>query len=270
MHTQAEKLMVVIDPSRSSHIALQRAMTTLGLRETAPHVRLFVSSEKASFRANSKRQERLLEEEVLPELTERLENHNIAYDYEFCWSADMEKSILNSARQYGASLIFNPVYNETLRRHQGLSRARWELLRQAECPVILVKPESSKRRKVILAAVNFQSNSPDYRSLNRRIIERAKWLEAKYDARLYVVNAYEDLMDYPDYEKLQEAAGLEYERIRILSGAPEKVIVNVARNLEADLILIGTRNSHDATGKYRRNTAEKILAALNTDMIVIN
>lgn len=126
------------------------------------------------------------------------------------------------------------------------------------------------QRKVILAAVNYQSHQPEYTALNQRIVNRASWLAEKYSAQWYVVNAYHGMEDYPDYELIRKATGLPFTKILIEEGKPEKVVSAAATHVNADLVMIGTRNSDDLASSFRRNTAEKVLMQLNRDMIVVN
>ena len=262
----AEKLFVVIDPFDVNHYALQRAIITAGIRDYKPHINLFISAhnnfvdvEKETFSTVD-----------FDKLKSVLISANIDYSYEFSWDRDVEKSVVNSAKRYGADLLIDTLDEDVLKRHKGLTRGTWELLRNSNCPVMLVKPGSSEKRRKILAAVNFQSPFPEYTELNVKIIKRAKWLAKKYGAELFIVNAYESMMDYPDHDKILKESGLLYKNIYLKEGRPEHVVMSIADKISADLVIIGTRNTHDVESRFRRNTAEKVLMKLNTDVIVIN
>ena len=260
----ADKFLVVINPRHERHVALARALVSAGLRETVPHIHLFVSTDEPP------RGGAFLSSDLLQSLVAQLDEKNIPHSYEFCWTENVENSLLAAAQRYQATMILYPFDEASARKHQGFTLARWELLRNSDCPVILVKPDYGKHRNRLLAAVNFQSVYPEYVELNRRILERALWLSEKHGAELYVVNAYESMDDYPDFEKIQEQSGLPHDHIKLVEGSPEKVLASTAKELGIDLLLIGTRNSTDIASKFRRNTAEKVSASLHTDIMVLN
>jgi universal stress protein E len=270
MNSTAEKFLVVINPYEPRHMALQRAIVTAGIRDHKPTLHLYINPHSDGMDPGLKPLQATFGNLALKELTNYIEAHALPYDYEFSWAQDVEKAVVDSAQLEEASLIIYPLNDEVYNRHKGLTQGTWALLRNSSCPVMLVAPDSAMQRKVILAAVNFQSPFPEYTELNKRILARAKWIAERYGARLYVVNAYTGSEDYPDYEEIRKACGLPFEQIRIEEGKPEKAVSAVARDINADLVMIGTRNTHDSLGLFRRNTAEKVLMALNRDMIVVN
>ena len=265
MDAKAEKFLVVINPFEAKHQALQRAVITAGMRQVKPMLHLYINPPTAA-----SADKRSFSNVALQELTSFVEQHALPYDYEFSWSQDIEASVVNSARNEEVNLIIYPLNDEVYNKHKGLAQGTWTLLRNSSCPVMLVTPDSAMQRQVILAAVNFQSKHPEYTALNQRIIKRATWLANKYSAQLHVVNAYQGLEDHPDFDEIRKATGLPFYRIRIMEGKPEKVVSSIAQEVNADLVMIGTRNSHDLQSRFRRNTAEKVLMELNRDMMVVN
>ena len=268
MNTNNERFLVVINPCESRHQALQRALITAGIRDSKPNLHLYINPQGAG--STPVGGGGSFGNLALQQLTSLVEQHALPYDYEFSWSEDPESAVVSKARAEAASLIIYPLNEVVYSRHKGFASGTWTLLRNSPCPVMLVTPDSSMQRKVILAAVNFQSPFPEYTALNTRIVTRALWLANKYGAELYVVNAWQSMDDYPDYEDIRKATGLPFGQILIEEGRPEKVVSEVARRVNADLVMIGTRNSEDHDGLFRRNTAEKVLMNLNRDMIVVN
>lgn len=269
MNTDNERFLVVINPNESRHQALQRALITAGIRDSKPSLHLYINPQGASSKPTGS-SIGTFGNLALQQLTSLVEQHALPYDYEFSWSEDSEAAVVAKARADAASLIIYPLSEVVYSRHKGFATGTWTLLRNSPCPVMLVTPESSMQRKVILAAVNFQSPFPEYTALNDRIVRRARWLADKYDAALYVVNAWQSMEDYPDYEDIRKATDLPFGQILIEEGRPERVVSEAARRVNADLVMIGTRNSRDHDGLFRRNTAEKVLMSLNRDMIVVN
>lgn len=267
MDAVAEKFLVVINPFEEKHQTLHRAVVTASIREHKPRLHLYINPQSTRLLADGTR---TFGNKDLKLLTSYVEHYALQYEYEFSWSPDIENSVLSSARAEAASLIIYPLTEDVYSRHKGLTHGTWSLLRGSHCPVMLVTPDSAMKRKVVLAAVNFQSPFPEYMELNKRILKRATWIASRYGAELYVVNAYDSAYDYPDFDEIKKASQLPFYRIRIEEGKPEKVVSRVAAEVGADLVMIGTRNSRDIESRFRRNTAEKVLMHLNRDMIVVN
>jgi len=143
-------------------------------------------------------------------------------------------------------------------------------MKQAECPVVLIRPGANEARKVVLAAVNFQAIKPHQKDLNRRVLDRAKTIASSYGADLHIVNAYLDSLHYPDRGKLANDSGLENSKVHVQQGYTSEVVAAVAKEINADLVVMGTLNQHGKEKSLRGNTAERVIAGLDADTVVIN
>ena len=54
--------------------------------------------------------------------------------------------------------------------------SKWELLKGASGPVLLVRDGAAEQRKVVLAAVNFQASRDHQQQLNANILARGRAL----------------------------------------------------------------------------------------------
>jgi len=183
------------------------------------------------------------------------------------------------------------------------------LLRKCPCPVWLVKPNSPRKYRTIMAAVDAgDRDSPEERKtrhqLDIRVIELAGSLALSEFAQLHVVHAWEEiserLMRYPFTEVsrrditayletarerrrqqlnrlVKEALGktdqatAEYlkPQIHLLKGSPRTEIPAFARTIEADLVVMGTVARAGISGLFMGNTAETILNQLNCSIVAI-
>ena len=270
MNEKSEVFLVVIDPGHENHLALERAVVSASLRQVTPHIHLFISLDVELMSKAERSAGKGLLDTQFRKMTRVLEENNSPFSYEFYWSRDIESAILNSAQRISASMILYPYQGKTVHKHDWFTNAKWDLLRNSKCPIMLVKPMSSVLRGNILAAVNFQSPYPEYAELNKRILERGRWLSEKYGAELHVVNTYEGMSDYPDVEKIKAESGLDSGHIHVKESSKlEKTVSELSSEIDADLVLIGTRNSHDIASKFRHNTAERVASNLKVDTLVI-
>jgi len=267
-----EKVFVVVDPTASEHIALQRAIITARFRTPSPTFYIFVGvdSESVDTRATNdalfKNSEWFEDEIHAP-----LRKEGLDYKIEISWSSEWQRSILKSANTFGADLILLPISKKKKNALRfTFSESKWKVLKKATCPVILVRPGAAEQRKTILAAVNFQAIGTQQKLLNANILAHGKWLAENYGADLHVVNAYIDSMHYPDRGNLAKEAGLASKNIHVVKGYTDEAVAKTAKKLDADLVIMGTLGQTGLIKTRRGNTAERVISALDVDIVVVN
>ena len=272
MKSEQERVFVVVDPTASNHIALQRAIITARFRTPAPTLYIFIAvdSESIDTRATNDslfKNSQWFEEEIHGPLNKE----GLDYQIEISWSSEWQRSILKSVNRFGADVILLPIQKK--KKHAlriTFSESKWKVLKKATCPVILVRPGAAEQRKTILAAVNFQAIGDQQRLLNANILARGKWLAEHYGAELHVVNAYKDSMNYPDRGKLAKETGLPSENIHVVPGYTDEAVAKTAKEILADLVIMGTLGQTGQSATRRGNTAERVISGLDVDVVVVN
>lgn len=269
--SKAEKLFVVVDPSDAVQIALERALIMGRKHEVPPELFVFVGvdGEAADLRAvndNLFRNQDWFESEIRKPAQEA----GMKCTIEVSWSNEWQKSIVDSAKRFGAERIYLPVHARTNSSRFTFSEAKWDVLKTATCPVVLIQPGAKQERKTVLAAVNFQALEDAQQSLNESILYWARTVADIYGAELHVVNGYLDSMLYPDRGSLARAAQLPSDKIHVEQGYTNDVVSSVAREINADLVVMGTLGQNGQTRTRRGNTAERVIAALTQDVMVVN
>lgn len=270
-----EKLFVVVDPTSDQHLALERALLTAKIRTPSPQILVFIavdpeSVDTRSVNAKVFRDETWFKEVIRTPLTDA----GLDYQLEVSWSSEWQKSIMQSAKRWGADAIFlsaNDSNKKDFRRYF-FTDSKWELLKNANCPVVLIRPDAKEQRKVILAAVNFQATRDKQKALNKKILSEAKRFAEGYGAELHIVNGYMDSLHYPDRGKLVNETGVVKEKIHVEPGYTDEVVAAVAKKINADLVVMGTLGQNGLLGisNRRGNTAERLIDALSEDVMVIN
>lgn len=179
------------------------------------------------------------------------------------------------------------------------------LLRKCPCPVWLLKPSEPDRYRSILAAVDFDPwrPGPEEEPLNRQIVAMAGSLALMESASLHLVHAWEPIADTmlrsrggdPDDEidayierermlhqnalsalgeELRQRVGKDaYARLspsfHLLKGSAQRVIASLARELQADLVVMGTVARTGISGFFIGNTAESILGQLDCSVLAV-
>ena len=71
------------------------------------------------------------------------------------------------------------------------------------------------------------------------------------------------------YRATLEQRGIKVEAIHVATGAPEKVLINLAAENKAGLVVLGTVGRKKLVGRVLGNTAEQILRLLKADVLAL-
>lgn len=167
----------------------------------------------------------------------------------------------------------------------------WHLIRKCPCAVLLVKndvwPESGK----ILTAVNLSSENEIHESLNDKLIEEANVMADLFDSQINLVNAYPPTpvnvtIELPEFDPasytdavrghhllamkaLRQKHGMDEEQTFCCEGLPEDVIPSVAREVNAEMVILGSTGRVGLAAMFIGNTAEHTIDLLNCDVLAI-
>lgn len=266
-----EKLFVVLDPGDDEHSALQRALMTASQRQVKPRLHIFIAVDGEAVDTGSEN-DRLFRGLDWLDLTVRqpLLQAAIEFTVELCWSSEWQWAIQHAANRFGADTIYLPVHTHACRRRGHFSESHWDLLKTAACPVLLVMPGSVSPRRVVLAAVNLQVQREHQQALNQRIIERGRLVAKRNGAEFHIVNAYLDSMHCPDKRRLTRETQVPVDHIHVRQGYTDDVVAAVARDIKADIVIIGTLGQAGKKRSRRGHTAQRVIAGLEADVMVFN
>jgi universal stress protein E len=203
------------------------------------------------------------------ELVKPMVDAGIDYTSEILWTDQWHRSMMAATTKYNADLVIMSDY-ATQQGRTELSASKWALLRVSSCPVLIVHPESPLGRKTVLAAVNMQTDNPRYAELNEKILSYSNLLATKYGAEKHVVNGYGDGMEYPDRARLLRETDTKQENLHLKQGAPKSIISEVATEINADVVVIGTLARRGVMAAMKGNKSESIIRELTSDVMVLN
>ena len=216
--------------------------------------------------------------------------------------------IIREVLRNGHDLVINiPESRDWLDRLFGSDDMH--LLRKCPCPVWLIKPDAQKSYRRILAAVDVDDTcSPDElelrRTLNQQILEMATSLALSDFAELHIVSAWEAIGEskmrsgfvhmseeqitaYVEEVRRHHAAklnalmhevtgnlgkeALDYvkPRTHLVKGWARKEIPALAKQIAADLVVMGTVARTGIPGFIMGNTAETILNQIDCSVLAI-
>ncbi len=164
----------------------------------------------------------------------------------------------------------------------------WQLLRGCRCSVLLVAEKHWKQSNNVLAAVDLGTRSRSKRALNAKVVAEASALARLFECRLIVAYALPisrvlrdlDVLDerklrkqaserLADFCESLEADGVVVDEQRLVTGAPERALVNAAAKSRAALVVLGTVGRKRLAGRIIGNTAEQILRLSKADVLAV-
>lgn len=271
MTLQINKILAVIDPTTDKQRALTRALNVAQRADATVHAYLccYSTVETDHFlamkRAELARHEAWLEKLVA---SENLDGIEVTTQVE--WSEDWRQALANSAAQYDCDLIVKSAYEHSTPGRFLLKTSDWAVLRKAKSPVLLVKRDSIAPVRRILIAINPKVEDPAHRQLNDDIISAGKQItEDRDDFELHAVCAYTGSEAFTHPPELAKLVGIDADKAHCTAGSPDDVIVDCAKLLETELVIIGTVSRSGIQALTKGNTAERALDRLDTDVLVI-
>ncbi len=205
--------------------------------------------------------------------------------------------IIREVLENGYDLVIKPARGYSRLSAMLFGSTDLHLLRKCPCPVWIIKPSSRPNYDRILAAVDPDPSERENEELNRLILELATSLARQEESELHIVHAWH--MPYeaqlrssrrylPETEldrlvaetrqtheqQLQallarhDLTGLS-NKTHLVKGDPGEVIPAIAREAQAQLIVMGTVARTGIPGFFIGNTAEKTLAAVDCSVLAV-
>lgn len=272
MTLHINKILAVIDPTTEKQRALTRALNIAQRADASVHAYLccYSAVETDHFlelkRAELARNEAWLETVVA---SENLDGIDVTTQVD--WNEDWRQALATAAAEYDCDLVVKAASEHSTPGRYLLKTSDWAVLRNARCPVLLVKRDSIAPVRRILLAINPKVEDSQHQQLNTDIISLGRQItEDDDDFELHAVCAYTGEENFTHPPELAELVGIDESRAHCnyTNGSANDVIVDCARLMEAELVVIGTVSRSGLSGLTKGNTAERALDRLATDVLV--
>ena len=272
------KVFVVLDPTCMEQAALEwgeQIVRELGIHraiDASLHVYCCINSESVALvqgegvdeakKATQARVAGWLERLVAQSRADGLDVHT-----EVEWNDDWRKAIVRAAERQGSSLVIKNMTPHSRFVRMLRETSDWTLIRECNCPILLVKTGRPYQIRKILAAVKHNPDNEDYEKANDNVLAVARAWAEDMGAELHAVSCYE-FTDRPDRQRFADRCGLPRNQVSAASGAPEEVISEIARDRGSDVVVIARvarAESPDAIGK----TARKLIDEIDTEVLIL-
>ncbi len=267
-----KSILVVIDPTQTEQLALNRARLIAGVIESELH--LLVCENRQDYQP------------LLDKLCSELTSDGLRASATQAWHGNLTDTVIRVLRSNGCGLVVKQHLPDNPIRKALLTPDDWKLLRYCPAPVLMVKSDTSWMQGTVLAAVDLGYHDDQHRILHDAIVSNAADIAEMINGQLHLVSAHPAPMlsaSDPVYQLREEIAaryaengskyvaqnGLTESQLHIDEGPADTLIPRIAREVKASVTVIGTVARTGISGALIGNTAEVVLDQLASDVLVL-
>ncbi len=207
------------------------------------------------------------------------------------WHNRPYEAIVNQVIDQDFDLVIKGTHQHDKLKAVVFTPTDWHILRKCPCPVLLVKDHEWPKNGNMLAALNIGSDEVEHSSLNNKITTQAKILASVIGANLHLVNSYPGTpvniaIEVPEFDATEyntvmlshhqdamkihaQEFSISLDHTHIAEGLPETVIEELATELDAELVVLGTVGRTGISAALIGNTAEHVIDQLNCDVLAL-
>ena len=191
------------------------------------------------------------------------------------WNSDYLLAACHRAKEINANLIIMCSEEE-------LAETR-TLIRFSPCPVLLTRANNRAVGGIVLAAVDTQRIDDPHTALNHAVLAKAFSLAEDTGSTLHLICALDEkkaVATHLGFEFLEDIEakqatiadfyGIPQNLVHVQIGNPQLVIKEWVDTLGADILVIGSKARKGIAGALLGNTAEKVLADVHCDVLVVD
>jgi len=266
-----EKMLVVYDPTTDAQPALERALHIAEHEGNEIHLFSCIYSDLPKSADKSSEKKRLIaaQGEILDSVVAPLIEKGIKIATEIVWKKDWYKAVVRASARSGADSVCKASHSHSATQRLFKKTSDWTLIRQCECPVLLVKKQAKDGGRKVVAAIDLRGDKDSYEEINSNIFDFCRRFMDSDNSELHFLTAHNDLSSRPDRGSMIRACGVAGDYVHIKMGEPSKVIVECASELGVNLVVIGNSARSGLSAAVNSNTAEKVLDELKCDLLVV-
>lgn len=208
------------------------------------------------------------------------------------WHNRPYEAIIQEVMQHNHDLVLKMAHQHDRLEAVIFTPTDWHLLRKCPCPVWMVKDQPWPEGGKAVVAVNLASEEPHHDALNQKLIRETTLLaEMVNHTEVHLVGAYpvtpiNIAIELPDFDPsvyndairgqhlvamkaLRQKFGIGEEFTHVAKGLPEEVIPDLAVQLDAGVVVLGTIGRTGISAAFLGNTAEQVIDHLRCDLLAI-
>ncbi len=285
---KTECILIVVDPEASRHSAVERGMLLakgLGMR-----VDLFICDYNAQLVGGAFLNPAKLKQakagylntkkNLLDKIAKPYIERGIEVTTKVAWDRPLYEGIVRQALHSDARFVIKDTHYHSALSRVLFSNTDWHLIRSCPSPLWLVQPDRSFAQPKVLAAVDPMHEHDKPASLDTRIISEAFEIADSLGGAVHVAHVFNPYLDPDDpdrietqhTEALQALIGelqIPEERSHLHAGNAIDLLPQIAREIEADLVIMGAVSRSRLENAIVGSTAENVLDHLGCDVLIL-
>jgi len=294
------KILLIVDSTPRETPAWHRAVSLAHASGAELHLCLFgYSSAVAASALISSRVSEMAKwafteqrERWLRERADKLKAQGMNIRAEVIWGGPLQDRMIEKIVALQPDLVVKDAHLEPLLKRVLFTPLDWHLLRLCPVPLLMVRRSRNKLPRTVVAAVDTANPLPNAANVNDRIVDAASALAAECGAKLHLVHSFEDLLPVVPGEVMSEAAFNDaFEKLRkihrqrfdefadryaaphenrhFIIGPSAYALAEFARELPAQVLVLGTTHRTGIDRIVIGSTAENILPDVRCDVLAV-
>ena len=297
-------ILVVLNPENDKQYALARAVRLVKEQKSEVPVKITVflaaydlSYEISALLSAEEREEMhrgviaQRQKEIQPYL-EKYADPMIGFRPIVVWSSNEAEAISVEVEKNNYDLVVKYTKEEESLTSLIFTPMDWQLLRKCPTPMLVVRDDDWKHQRRILVAVNVSGDEDYHETFNKSLVSLSIDLADNLErGNIHLVSAYPPTpinmaIDLPEFhtseytngirgqylinmKALRQSFGIDEDHTHVREGFPEDVIPDVAKELEAELVVLGTLGRTGLSAALLGNTAEHVISKLSCNLLAI-
>ena len=225
-------------------------------------------------------------------IAENLDQKGISCSVNVAWHRELHEAIEEIVDELEPDLVIKRISADASNINPFTMPVDRHLLRYCKAPLLLVR-NSNWVNKPLLAAIDPTVLDQKHIALNHNILEYSKMLADVTKTQLHSVSAFETPNMAPsmdvgwsniDFESIKvETTNVHKNKMEtllkehdlfmcpyhVLEGRADIAIPNIAKKIDAQLLILGTVGRTGLSGAFIGNTAEHVLANMSCDILTL-
>ncbi|MFQ1023782.1 universal stress protein UspE [Avibacterium paragallinarum] len=298
-----KNILVILNPENEKQYALARAVRLVNEQNSDAPVKIttFMTVYDLSYEMStllSPEERHLMHQGVITQRQkmiqpyfEKYKSPNIEFNSIVVWSNNEAEAAVSEIAKVNYDIVVKYTQQESI-SSLIFTPMDWQLLRKCPIPIMLIRDGDWRHQRRILIAVNVADNDDNHILINKKLVslglDLADILER---GNIHLVTAYPPApinmaIDLPEFnstdcsnsirnqyllnmKELRQKFGIDEAHTHVKEGFPEDVIPEVAKEIEAEIVVLGTIGRTGLSAALLGNTAEQVINKLNCSLLAI-
>ena len=297
-------ILVVLNPDNEKQYALARAVRLAREQKHDDKIKITVlltvydlSYEMSALLSSEERQE--MHNTAIEQQRQAVQFYldtyaepDIEFDSHIVWNSNEADAIREEVENNQYDLVVKYTKDEESFTSLIFTPVDWQLLRKCPVPVLMVRDGDWKHQRRILIAVNVSGEQEYQNEFNLELVETGMSLAENLNrGNVHLVSAYpvapiNMAIDLPEFntsgyengirgqhlinmKALRQQFCIDEDHTHVREGFPEDVIPQVAKEIEAELVILGTVGRTGLSAALLGNTAEHVINKLSCNLLAI-